>query len=625
MKKSLFILFMTFLSAGSLWSQCVYTCSNYAVSPITYTTFPTGPTNVTPSFTNSFLGTFADDGSIGPIPIGFNFDFYCTTYTAVHICSNGFIMLDYQAFPWPTQYVHPTQSLPSPTLPNGMIAFNMTDLDPGQGGTITYTTVGVAPNRMFIVTYSNVPCFSAPSDLNTGQIVLYETTNMIEIHTTTAKPDINQGTLGSTQGIENTTGSSGVTPPGRNANNSWGGSSASNTAYQFGPYTPAPPSSLTGSTLLCQGDPTSYQASFITSATGYVWTLPPGWLGTSTLSALTTTSGASGSLSVSATYTCGTSVPVTINVSVTAAPIVSIGQPSPGVICAGKTVTLNTSGAVTYTIYPGGMNGVPTFTDMPLTTTVYSVVGTSSLGCISVNNPTVSVIVKDTPVISINSGSMCLGETFSFTPSGANTYSLNGSFFFSTVSPTLAGQYTYSITGTGTNLCVSDPVLSTVTIYSLPVIGAAATRTSICLKESVPVIATGGVSYVWGNASTNTTITVSPTTNTFYTVTGTDIHGCKNTATANVSVKPCTGIEELSGGMDIKIYPNPTNGIFEVRLISVNDKAQIEIYNAIGQLITMEPVLSEVTGINLKNYSNGVYYVKVKNAGYEHTVKVIKQ
>src|SRR5437868_1486843 len=98
MKKKLLSLFASLLFFSSAWSQCVPTCSVYAVSPITFSTFPVGQTNVTPSFTNTYLGTWPDDGSYGPIPIGFNFDFFCSTYTGIHICSNGFIMLDYTSF-----------------------------------------------------------------------------------------------------------------------------------------------------------------------------------------------------------------------------------------------------------------------------------------------------------------------------------------------------------------------------------------------------------------------------------------------------------------------------------------------------------------------------------------------
>ena len=619
MKKILLSLFLTILSVGSLSSQCVGTCSSYAVSQITYTTFTSAGTNPISTFSPN-----TDDGVTPLIPLGFNFNFYCTTYSSIWICTNGFIQFNNGVPAISTGYADPTQTFPSPVAPNAMVALNMNDLDnsPGTGGgTITYTTIGVSPNQKFIVTYSNVPVFGYTSNLTNGQIVLYETSNIIEIYTTGIN---NNGLTAGTQGIEDAFGSLGAAVPGRNNSFSWP-SPITNTAYQFAPFTPAPPAAITGNTLLCEGDVGNYQASFIASASNYNWSFPSGWLGTSSLSAITATTGATGGLSVTATYTCGTSLPTVLNVSVSPAPIVAITSATPGTICSGKIVTFNTSGAATYTLNPGGINGVPTFTDMPLTTTIYTLSGTSANGCVSFNNSNITVIVNETPLVAVNNGTVCLGGTFTITPSGPPTtnYAVTGSFF--NVTPP-AGQYTYSVVGTSTNGCASTPAVSSLTVYAPPVIGASASRTVMCVKESVVLTATGTVSYLWGNGSSTPTISVGPITNTFYVVTGTDVHGCKNTATVDITVKLCTGIDEaLSSGLDLKIYPNPTNGFFKVQMKEFNDKTVIEIYNALGELITKEKVLTEVTDLNLKTYSDGLYYVKVKNSDQERTIKVIKQ
>jgi hypothetical protein len=622
MKKKLLSLFASLLFFSSAWSQCVPTCSAYAVSPITFTTFPVGQTNVTPSFTNTFLGTWPDDGSYGPVPIGFNFDFFCNTYTGIHICSNGFIMLDYMAFPWPTQYVHPTQSLPNSTVPNGMISFNMTDLDPGVGGTITYTTVGTPPNRMFVVTYSDVPCFTTHSDVNTGQIVLYETTNIIEIYTTKARPDVNQ-INGATQGIENTSGTVGFTPPGRNANGSWG-SGSDGTAYQFAPYTPAPPTSITGSTLVCQGTANSYQATFMPGASSYGWGLPGAWTGTSTVSSINTGAGASGNLSVTATYTCGTSAPTTLSVNVIPSPVVSIVSASPNIICSGSVVNFSTSGAATYTLNPIGLVGTPPFTDTPQSTTTYTLFGTDSTGCVSKNDPTVLITVNPTPTVTVNDGTVCLGHAFQMIPQGAITYTFSNQF--SQVTPTVAGMYSYTITGKATNGCKSQAV-SSLTVFALPTLTATPSRTAMCPKESVSLTVIGASTYTWNvNNQTANTITVSPLATTIYSVTGTDSRGCVNGGTVNVLVKNCTGINEFNQAQSIaKIYPNPSQGVFVLECSSIADKSSFELYNSLGQILITQKINSENTDINIKQYSGGVYYLKVKSDGREEIIKVIKE
>jgi hypothetical protein len=60
------------------------------------------------------------------------------------------------------------------------------DINPNLGGTIRYYTTGVAPNRRFVLSYENIPMFScgtsSPSIYFRGQIKIYETSNIIEIH-----------------------------------------------------------------------------------------------------------------------------------------------------------------------------------------------------------------------------------------------------------------------------------------------------------------------------------------------------------------------------------------------------------------------------------------------------------
>jgi len=618
MKTTLRLFSLMFLISFNAWSQCVPTCSGYVASPITFTTFPSGPTNVTPTFTNSFIGLFADDGSIGPIPIGFNFDYYCNTYTNIHICSNGFIMLDYQPFPWPTQYVHPTQNLPDPALPNGMVAFNMTDLDPGQGGTITYTTVGVAPNRMFIVTYSNVPCFSTPSDQNTGQIVFYETTNIIEIHTTKARPDANQLSLGSTQGIENTNGTIGVTPPGRNANNSWG-ATADSTAYSFAPYTPAPPSSVTGNTLLCQGAQGAYQTNPMLGALSYTWSTPAGWTGTSSTTALTTTAGVSGNLSVSATYTCGTSAPAIIAVSVVPAPVVSILSATPSVLCSGNSITLTPNGGVQYTVEPGGLTGVSPLVIQVNASTIYSVTAENSSGCVSINTATVAIIANTTPTVTVNSGTTCVGQSFTVNPSGANGYIISGGFFI--VSPTV-GVNAYTVTGTATNGCVSDPAICQVTAIALPTVNVVSTKSIICVKESATLTASGATTYSWSNSALTAATVVSPTITTSYTVTG-DNNGCKSSKVFTQGVSLCLGIERMSAQESmIKVFPNPASTDLTIQLESLSNDSELKLFTLTHQLVKQVQLNAVLTVIDIRDLAEGLYLAEINN-GQDVMIKKI--
>jgi hypothetical protein len=189
-------------------------CSGYSVQSITHNP-------VSGSGTSLALG---DESVSNAIPIGFNFDFYCSTYSNVYISSNGWLTFSSTMASDP-QYI--TGLIPSSSDPDALIAFAWDDLDPGAGGSIEYFTTGTAPNRKFVLNFTNVPHYGCSSCLVSTQLVLEETTHAIEIHNTRVDNHTTSGTM--TQGIENGTGTVGLTVSGRNAS-TW---SATNDAYRF--------------------------------------------------------------------------------------------------------------------------------------------------------------------------------------------------------------------------------------------------------------------------------------------------------------------------------------------------------------------------------------------------------
>jgi hypothetical protein len=574
-------------------------------------------------------GTIPDDGSTGPIPIGFNFDFYCNTYTAVHICSNGFITFDYMPFSWPTPFVHPTQLLPDLAYPNGMIAFNMTDLDPGQGGTITYTTVGTSPNRMFIVTYSNVPCFSS-NDLNTGQIVLYETSNLIEIHTTSARPDVNQGSLGSTQGIEGIPPAPNQNPPAaflqsRNANNVWG-ANADLTAYQFAPYSITPPGAISGPGVACQGTQVQYSTPTSPGATGYSWFTPAGWTGTSTSTALTATAAIGGSVMVSATYTCGTSAPSVLIVTVNPAPITSIVLADPFNVCIGSSFTITPSGGTNYTVLPTQVSGPgPLVVTNPGIST-YTLIGENMYNCLALNSPVTIINSQTTPTVTVNSGSVCQGQSFTMLPTGADSYITTSGFL--TVTPSTPGVFNYSVTGVGTggNSCLSIvPAISSLTVNANPTVNITAPKPVICKNESMNLTASGATTYSWNTGQTTSVLAVSPAILTTYTVTGTTAEGCSRSKTIIIIVSDCVGINEFGNtSSNISVYPNPASGVFNVKFNSGLAAREIEVYNAVGQLIFAQKAEAQLVEVDITTQPDGLYYIKLRGS-HEVVMKIVKE
>ncbi len=84
-------------------------------------------------------------------------------------------------------------------------------------------------------------------------------------------------------------------------------------------------------------------------------------------------------------------------------------------ICAGESVTLSGSGALTYVWDQGAENGVA-FT--PAQTTTYTVIGTDSGGCNA--SAEITITVQSASVeASASSESICLGESVTLSGSGA--------------------------------------------------------------------------------------------------------------------------------------------------------------------------------------------------------------
>ena len=104
--------------------------------------------------------------------------------------------------------------LPSTVAPNNIIAGYWEDLNPGSGGTITYQTIGTAPNRRFIVYFNAVQHYPSGTPVS-FEIKLFENSNVISILNISNTSDGGNHT----QGIENFDGTIAHVPSGRNSAN----------------------------------------------------------------------------------------------------------------------------------------------------------------------------------------------------------------------------------------------------------------------------------------------------------------------------------------------------------------------------------------------------------------------
>lgn len=201
--------------------------TTYAVSSIPYAPpFPfTGGTPVSVDI---------DDRWSNAINLPFDFCFYGQTYTQMVIGSNAVVSFDV-ATNAPNSFCDWSfdETIPNPALFRTTIFGPYMDTNPAVAGSgqINYTVFGDAPCRTMVVNFPEIPYFSCTTSKLTSQIVIYETTNVVEVYIQNRPGGCTWNDGNAVIGIQNQTGLIGESAPGRNTGN-W---SATNEAWRYTP------------------------------------------------------------------------------------------------------------------------------------------------------------------------------------------------------------------------------------------------------------------------------------------------------------------------------------------------------------------------------------------------------
>ena len=90
------------------------------------------------------------------------------------------------------------------------------------------------------------------------------------------------------------------------------------------------------------------------------------------------------------------------------------------------------------------------------------------------------------------------------------------------------------------------------------------------------------------------------------------------------------GVEEnrLITDLEVALYPNPSNGIFYLKLNRDNlQNFKLTVNDQLGKLITENnPLEAITTTLDIRTFERGIYYVIITNSklDYQKTFKVIK-
>ena len=168
-----------------------------------------------------------------------------------------------------------------------------------------------------------------------------------------------------------------------------------------------------------------------------------------------------------------------------------------------------------------------------------------------------NVVVGPPIPIHANAGNdvtICSGTSTQLSGSGGINYSWSPATGLSATnipnpvaSPTATTNYILTVTD-GNNLCTSkDSVV--VSVIPSPVGSITPAAAEICAGSSLTLTASGGGTYLWNPGGyTTASITVSPVTNSSYTVIVTASNGCTDVKSANVFVYPAPQAFTVTGG-----------------------------------------------------------------------------
>ncbi len=285
-------------------------------------------------------------------------------------------------------------------------------------------------------------------------------------------------------------------------------------------------------TSFCIGNSTLLNAA---GAVSYIWS--NGLTNGNTVSPVVTTS-----YLVTGTDVNGCVNSDQLTLTINPLPIVNAGIDQ--TVCEGDQVTLNASGANSYTWNNGSPNG-STIISSP-GTSIYTVVGTSSFGC--ENSDQIQVIVNSLPIIEAGQDQeLCENTSILLSASGGTSYmwnnnAVNNQAFYPPIGTTI-----YSVTGTSAQGCTNSDQL-TVVVHPLPQLQAGIDL-SICDGDSILLSAQGGNNLIWSNGIQDG-VSFIPAATSVYTVTGTSQYGCINSDNMVVTVNP---IPVVNAGNDTSI------------------------------------------------------------------------
>lgn len=237
-------------------------------------------------------------------------------------------------------------------------------------------------------------------------------------------------------------------------------------------------------------------------------------------------------------------------------------------ICEGETLVFSVTnpqeGATYNWTGPNGFSQSTTSTTLSIPNTTANMSGEYHMTMTGIAQHSDEAVLQvtinptPTPQLSANHQTICAGENIQLTATGDHpTYTYRWAIVQNGTYSTIANDQSsitvfpivstsYALIAQDENGCTGMDAIN-ITVNPTPDIEVAIDNSALCSGESANITVSGGTSYQWSTGSTGSTIHVTPTQTTSYTVQAQNAAGCTSTATAQITVYAGTQQSTTSG------------------------------------------------------------------------------